>query len=70
MTDTIQQSMNFFNALWEKAKPARFIRLPREGHGLRESRHYRTRLVEEIVWMRKHVRGVDWSDEREGHEKK
>jgi hypothetical protein len=60
MTDTIQQSMNFFNALWD----------PREGHGLRESRHHRTRLVEEIVWMQKHVRGVDWSDERDDHGKK
>jgi dipeptidyl aminopeptidase/acylaminoacyl peptidase len=69
MTDTIQQSMNFFNALWEKGTPARFVRFPREGHGIREPRHNRTRLVEEIAWMQKHIRGIDWSDERDELEK-
>jgi dipeptidyl aminopeptidase/acylaminoacyl peptidase len=69
MTDTIQQSMNFFNALWEKGTPTRFIRFPREGHGIREPRHHRTRLVEEIAWMQKHIRGIDWSDERKDLEK-
>jgi dipeptidyl aminopeptidase/acylaminoacyl peptidase len=64
-TDTIEQSMNFFNALWERGVPTRFIRFPREPHGLREPRHQRTKLVEEIAWLQKHVRGVDWTDVRE-----
>ena len=62
-TDTIEQSMNFFNALWEKGVPARFLRFPREPHGLREPRHQRTRLVEDLKWMEKYVRGVEWKDE-------
>lgn len=65
ITDTIEQSMNFFNALWEKGTPTRFLRFPREPHGLREPRHQRTRLVEEIAWMHKYILGVEWSDERE-----
>ncbi len=63
-TDTIEQSMNFHNALWERGVPTRFIRFPREPHGLREPRHQRTRLVEEIAWMQKYIRGIEWSDER------
>ena len=62
-TDTVEQSMNFFNALWEKGTPTRFIRFPREPHGLREPRHQRTRLIEDIKWMQKYVRGIDWKDE-------
>ncbi len=62
-TDTIEQSMNFFNALWEKGVPTRFLRFPREPHGLREPRHQRTRLVEDLRWMEKYVRGVAWKDE-------
>jgi dipeptidyl aminopeptidase/acylaminoacyl peptidase len=69
-TDTIEQSMNFHNALWERGVPTRFIRFPREGHGLREPRHQRTRLVEDITWMQKHVRGIEWTaDEREEEKK-
>ncbi len=63
-TDTIEQSMNFHNALWERDVPTRFIRFPREPHGLREPRHQRTRLVEEITWMQKYIQGIEWSDER------
>ncbi|MFQ5789176.1 MAG: prolyl oligopeptidase family serine peptidase [Acidobacteriota bacterium] len=64
ITDTIEQSMNFFNALWEKGVPTRFVRFPREPHGLREPRHERTRLVEEIAWMQKYVCRVEWSEPR------
>jgi dipeptidyl aminopeptidase/acylaminoacyl peptidase len=65
ITDTIEQTMNFFNALWEKGIPTRFLRFPREPHGLQEPRHQRTRLVEEIAWMQKFILGVEWTDERE-----
>ena len=60
-TDTIEQTMNFFNALWEKGTKTRFIRFPREGHGIREPRHQRLRLVEEIAWMERYVRDREWS---------
>lgn len=59
---TPQQSMNFFNALWERGVPTRFVRFPREPHSLREPAHIRARLVEEMAWMEKHIRGEDWDD--------
>jgi len=59
--DTIEQTMNFFNALWEKGTPTRFIRFPREGHGFREPRHQRVRLAEELAWMERYVRDIDWT---------
>jgi len=36
------------------------MRFPREPHGFREPRHQRTRDIEEIRWMQKHVMGIDW----------
>ena len=33
----------------------------REPHGFREPRHQRTRDVEEIWWVQKYVRGLDWT---------
>ncbi|HEX7050915.1 MAG TPA: S9 family peptidase [Longimicrobiales bacterium] len=60
-TDTIGQSFNFFAGLRRHGVPVRFIRFPREGHGIREPRHARTRLVEELRWFQKWVRGdADW----------
>ncbi len=60
-TDTPGQSMNFFVALQHHDVPARLIRFPREPHGIREPRHHRTRLVEELRWFQHHVRGEeDW----------
>jgi dipeptidyl aminopeptidase/acylaminoacyl peptidase len=61
-TDTEQQSMMFFTALKDIGKaPARYIKFPREPHGFREPRHQRTRDIEEIRWMQKHVLGEDWT---------
>lgn len=59
-TDTEPQSMMFFQALKDQGKTTRYIRFPREPHGFREPRHQRTRDVEEIRWIQKHVRGLDW----------
>ncbi len=56
-TDTPGQSMNFHVALRTFDVPTRFILFPREGHGIREPRHHRTRLVEELRWFEHHVRG-------------
>lgn len=59
-TDTEPQSMMFFQALRDQGKEVRYLRFPREPHGFREPRHQRTRDLEEIRWIQKHVRGVDW----------
>jgi dipeptidyl aminopeptidase/acylaminoacyl peptidase len=59
-TDTEQQSMMFFQALRDQGKDTRYVRFPREPHGFREPRHQRTRDVEEIRWIQKWVRGIEW----------
>ena len=60
-TDTIGQSMMFYQGLKDRNIPVRFIRFPREPHGFQEPHHQRIRDVEEISWMQKYVMGVDWS---------
>lgn len=60
-TDTEPQSMMFFQALKDQGKETRYIRFPREPHGFREPRHQRTRDVEEIRWIQKYVRGIEWT---------
>jgi len=40
--------------------PVRYIKLPREGHGVVELRHYCILIIEEVKWMQKYVRGIDW----------
>jgi len=59
-TDTEPQSMMFFQALKDQGKATRYIRFPREPHGFREPRHQRTRDIEEIRWIQKHVVGIEW----------
>lgn len=60
-TDTMEQSMNFFAGLRHLGVEARFVLFPREGHGIREPRHRRTLLTEEMRWLQGHVRGLaDW----------
>ncbi len=59
-TDTEPQSMMFFQALKDQGKTVRYIRFPREPHGFREPRHQRTRDIEEIRWIQRHVRGIEW----------
>ncbi len=56
-TDTPMQSMNFHAALRHFGVPDRFIRMPREPHGFREPHHQRTRMVEELRWFQRWVRG-------------
>jgi dipeptidyl aminopeptidase/acylaminoacyl peptidase len=59
--DTPGQSMNFHAALLHHGVPTRYVLFPREPHGIREPRHHRTRLVEELRWFEMHVRGnPDW----------
>ena len=55
--DTPGQSMNFHQALRHFEVPNRYVLFPREGHGIGEPRHHRTRLVEELRWLQRWVRG-------------
>ncbi|MDJ0836332.1 MAG: S9 family peptidase [Acidobacteriota bacterium] len=59
-TCTEPQSMMFYAALKDRGVPVRYIRFPRQPHGLREPRHQRIRIVEEARWLQKHVQGRDW----------
>ncbi len=60
-TDTIGQSMMYYQGLKDRGVPARFIRFPREPHGFREPHHIRIRDTEEIAWLMKYARGIDWT---------
>lgn len=60
-TCTIGQSMMFYQGLTDRGVAARFIRFPREPHGFREPQHIRMRDAEEIRWLMKHTRNIDWS---------
>ena len=60
-TSSTNQSMVYFDALQERGIPTRFIKFPRQGHGIREPRLFRIRMEEEIRWMQKYVLGEEWS---------
>jgi len=61
MVSTPNQAMMFFHALKEIGRaPVRYIKFPREPHGFREPRHQRRRYIEEIRWMQKFSRGMEW----------
>ena len=55
---TVNQSMMFYTALRARGVPVRFIKFPRQGHGIREPRLARIADVEEVAWIERHVRGV------------
>jgi UDP-N-acetylglucosamine enolpyruvyl transferase len=41
-------------------EPFVYIKLPREGHGIVEPRNSRILYVEDLKWMQKYIRGIDW----------
>ena len=59
-TDTIGQSMIYYQGLKDRGVPTRFIRFPREPHGFREPAHQRIRDAEEISWLMKYTLGKEW----------
>ncbi len=59
-TSSTNQSMVYFAALQELGVPTRFIKFPRQSHGIREPRLLRIRIVEEIRWMQKNILGEQW----------
>ena len=62
-TDTIGQSMMFYQGLKDRGIAARFLRFPREPHGFNEPRHQRTRDMEEVSWFEKYVKGAEFKVE-------
>jgi len=60
-TSSVNQSLMYFTALRDIGKaPVRYIKFPRQGHGIDEPRLRRTHLIEEIRWFQKYVEGEDW----------
>ena len=60
-TSSVNQSLMYFTALRDIGKiPVRYIKFPRQHHGIEEPRLRRIHLVEEIRWFKKYVDGVDW----------
>jgi dipeptidyl aminopeptidase/acylaminoacyl peptidase len=60
-TSSVGQSLMYYTALREIGKaPVKYMRFPREGHGIDEPRHIRRLETEEIIWFMKYIRGEDW----------
>jgi dipeptidyl aminopeptidase/acylaminoacyl peptidase len=60
-TSSVGQSLMFFTALRDIGKaPVRYIKFPRQGHGIDEPRLERVQLIEEIRWFKKYIEGIEW----------
>lgn len=63
-TSSVNQSLMYFTALRDIGKiPVRYIKFPRQGHGIEEPRLRRIHLTEEIRWFKKYMEGEDWEPE-------
>jgi len=63
VTSSTNQSMIFYTALRDLGVPARFLKFPRQKHGIREPRLQRIRMTEEIKWFHKYILEKDWEEE-------
>ena len=63
VTSSTNQSMIFYTALRDLGVPTRFLKFPRQKHGIREPRHQRIRMTEEIKWFNKYILEKDWEEE-------
>jgi len=60
-TSSVGQSLMFFTALRDIGKaPVRYIKFPRQRHGIEEPRLERVHLIEEIRWFKKYIDGIEW----------
>lgn len=60
-TSSVGQSLMFFTALRDIGKaPVRYIKFPRQGHGVDEPRLNRIQQIEEIKWFKKYIDGENW----------
>jgi dipeptidyl aminopeptidase/acylaminoacyl peptidase len=60
-TSSVGQSLMFYTALREIGNvPVKYMKFPREGHGVREPRHRRRLEGEEITWFKEHIDGEEW----------
>ena len=58
---SVGQALMFFTAIRDIGKaPVRYIKFPRQGHGVREPRLNRISQIEEIKWFKKHIDGENW----------
>lgn len=61
-TRSVGQSLMYFTALRDIGRiPVRYIKFPRQGHGINEPRMERIRMNEEIRWFKKYVEGEVWN---------
>lgn len=61
-TSSVGQSLMFYTALREIGRvPVRYMRFPREGHGIREPRHVRKLEHEELAWFKRYIEQEEWS---------
>ena len=60
-TSSVGQSLMFFTALRDIGKaPVRYMKFPRQGHGVREPRLMRILYASELQWFKKYIDGVEW----------
>jgi dipeptidyl aminopeptidase/acylaminoacyl peptidase len=60
-TSSVGQSLMLFTAIRDIGKaPVRYIKLPRQGHDFLEPRLSRIMTIEEVKWMQKYIRDIDW----------
>jgi dipeptidyl aminopeptidase/acylaminoacyl peptidase len=65
----ISQAVEFYQALRDLDKDVTFVKYPREGHGIRESRHQLDRLRRYLYFFAKHVgltpiSEIEWEKEK------